>query len=460
MAASMNSLIKSIDFLRFGLWREEERSYGKQVLVRGLRILVLAGRGLVRNKSLVQASSLAYSTFLALIPLLALMFAILKSLGIQRLLSAHILDRLAPGSQDFAAQIFQYIEETKVTSLGVFGVVFLLAALVVVMTNVERAFNMTWSVPQTRSWLRKLSDYLSIFLFFPILMAVAISVTSNFLGNPDIRRLLSGIMPEAFFAATGGLVSLFIMWLAFTFIYLVMPNTRVSFHSAVIGGIAGGTVWQIAQAIFIWFQGAATYYNLIYGALYHLLFLVLWIFWSWLIVLFGTEVAYAHQHLNRLTREYRYPSRPAEPVDEYLALAVLLGISARFMQRRPPMTLEDLGQFLPGSDHLAPQAVQALKDCHLVVQVSAADPLASPAFLPSLPLDQVTVDEVLKQLRECRNLALSHLLAGEPHLAALIEDFLEVQIVAHPSLTLKEAVAALGAKEATLADDSVGSGKN
>lgn len=409
------------EFFSHHLWRDDGWRPGVLPLVKVLRLLILAGWGLGRSHSLIQASSLAYSTILALIPLLALLFAILKGLGIQRLLAAQLLERLAPGSQEFAAQIFQYIEETKVTSLGVFGVVFLLAALVVVMTNVERAFNATWRVPQTRSLRRKLSDYLSIFLFFPILMAVVVSVTSNFLGHPEIRRLLSGILPEAIFAATGGLVSLALLWVAFSFIYLVMPNTRVWFTSALVGGVAGGTIWQAAQAIFIWFQSAATYYNVIYGALYHLLFLVIWIFWSWLIVLFGNEVAYAHQHQDRLSREYRRGPLPPEPVDEYLGLAALVGISQRFARRQPPLSLEELEQLLPRGDNLAGRVAQQLKDCNLVLEAAPAHPGGSPQFLPSQPLDQITVAEILKCLRQARGEVLTQTLEGEPRMAELFQ---------------------------------------
>ncbi|MBM4273463.1 MAG: YihY/virulence factor BrkB family protein [Deltaproteobacteria bacterium] len=410
------------EFFSGALWQDEGWSPAVWPLVKGLRLLILGGWGLGRSHSLIQASSLAYSTILALIPLLALLFAILKGLGIQRLLAAQLLERLAPGSQEFAAQIFQYIEETKVTSLGVFGVVFLLAALVVVMTNVERAFNATWRVPQTRSLRRKLSDYLSIFLFFPILMAVAVSVTSNFLGHPEIRRLLAGILPEAIFAATGGLVSLAILWVAFIFIYLVMPNTPVRFTSALVGGIAGGTVWQAAQAIFIWFQGAATYYNVIYGALYHLLFLVIWIFWSWLIVLFGNEIAYAHQHLDYLSQEFRRGPLPPEPVDEYLGLVALLGISRRFVRRQPPLSLKELEQLLPWGDNLAGRVAQLLKDCNLVLEAAPTHDGGSPQFLPSLPLDQITVAEVLKCLRQARGEVLTRTLEGEPRMAELLQN--------------------------------------
>lgn len=429
------------DFFRHQLWEDEGRSPGVLLIFKGLRLFILAGRGLGRHRSLVQACALAYSTILALIPLLALLFAILKGLGIQRLLSAHLMDRLSPGSQEFAGQIFQYIENTRVASLGVFGVVVLLAALLVVMTNVERAFNETWHVSQARSLRRKISDYLSIFLFFPILMAVVISISSNFLFHPDIRRILSGILPEAFFAATSGLVSLGILWVAFTFIYLVMPNTRVHFGSALIGAVVGGSLWQVAQGIFIWFQAAATYYNAIYGALYHLLFLVIWMFWSWLIVLFGTEVAYAHQHLDRLSREFRRSPQAPEPVDEYLALAALVSIGARFSRRQPPLSLADLTHILPSGNNLAARVVQLLKDCDLVVEVVSPTPKAPPQFLPSLPLDQINLKEVLECLRQARGAALAQALDGEPHLAATLQRLLDTSLPPEwQSLTLQELV--------------------
>lgn len=406
------------EFFQRGLWQDEGWGPAGLYLLRALRVLILAGGSLFQSRSLVRASALAYATVLALIPLLALLFAILKGLGIQRVLAGHLLERLAPGSQEFATQIFQYIENTQVTSLGVFGVVVLLLALVVVMTNVERAFNETWKVSHTRPWRRKLSDYLSIFMIFPILMAGAISISTAFIGHPEIRRLLSGILPAAFYTATSGLVSLGVLWLAFTFIYVVMPNTHVRLWSALLGGILGGSIWQVAQWIFAWFQGAATYYNAIYGALYHLLFLVIWMFWSWLIVLFGTEVAYAHQNLDRLSREWRRSPPPPEPVDEYLALAALAAIGARYSRRQTPLSLEELARIFPSSNNLAARVAGLLQDCRLVVQVAATGLENSPRYVPSLPLDQITVQEVLDCLRRVRGEVLAQALEEEPELAA------------------------------------------
>jgi membrane protein len=413
------------DFFRHRLWQDEGQGAGNLIALKCLRVLVLAGRGLIRNQSLVRSSALAYATILGFIPLFALLFAILQAIGVPRLLATYLLENLAPGSRDFATQILHYIEATKVTSLGVFGVVVLLLDLVIVMTNVEKAFNKTWQVGRTRSWSRKVSDYLSIFLIFPILMAVALTFSTSFWGLRYVVEVLSGIMPAIFFTATRWMVSLGLLWFAFIFIYLVMPNTQVNLWSAVLGGVVGGTVWQLAQWIFTSIQGASTYYNAIYGALYHLLFLFIWLFWCWLILLFGTEIAFAHQNLDRLTRQFRRPSAPPEPVDEYLCLAALVSIGARFFKRQPPLSRDELGQMLPPGNNLVDRVTQALQDSNLVVEVVPNRPGASPQFQPKLPLDQVTVKEMLDGLRRSRGAALDLSLSGEPRLIALLKPLVE-----------------------------------
>jgi len=361
-------------------------------------------------------------------------------------LATYFLENLAPGSQDFVNQILHYIENTKVTSLGVFGVVALLCDLVIIMTNVEKAFNKIWQVSQTRSWSRKVSDYLSIFLLFPILMAVAISLSTSFLSiHLGIHGFLAAVLPRTFFTATHWLASLGVLWLAFIFIYLVMPNTRVRFWSAVMGGVVGGSVWQLAQWLFISIQGRAAYYNAIYGALYNLLFIVIWLFWCWLILLFGTEVAFAHQNLDSLTRGFCQPPLPPEPVDEYLGLAALLSISARFQRRQPPLSLEELAEILPQGNNLAARAVQMLQDCNLVVQVAPGKRARSPQFLPNLPLSQVTVAEVLECLRHGRTAAIHQALETDPGLAAVLDRLLQAgPPVAASSPTLKEVVESWG----------------
>jgi membrane protein len=411
-------------FWRVGLWQEEAGGL-KGAFQKTLRVLVLSIKGLIDNRSLIRASALAYLTGLAIIPIMALLFTILKSLGIQRLLAEPLLEYLAPGSKDFALQILHYIESTQVASLGVFGIVALLADLIILMTNVERAFNDTWQVGRTRPWRRKLSDYLSIFLIFPLLMAVFISITTSILSHPYISPLLAKFLPEALLATSSGIVSLVLFWLAFTFIYLVMPNTRVTLLSALIGGLVGAVLWESAQILLAWIHARASYYNAIYGVVYHLLFFVLWLYWSWLIVLFGNEVAYARQNLKKLSDQYRRPAAVREPVDEYIALAALVAISDRFLRREPPLSLEDIGKTLASGDLLASRVVGTLKDLDLVLEVSSAPVDGSPRYVPAMPLDHMTVGNVLKILRQARVGAVTQVMAGEPGLANLLRRLAE-----------------------------------
>ena len=411
-------------FWREGLW--QKKAEGLMGLgLNSLRILVLSVRGLLANRSLIRASALAYLTALAIIPLLALLFAILKSLGIQRLLAAPLLEHLAPGSKDFALQILYYIENTQVASLGVFGIVALLADLIILMTNVERAFNDTWQVGRTRPWRRKLSDYISIFLIFPLMLAVAVSITTNFLSHPSILPLLGKVLPPALLTPTSGLVSLLLFWMAFTFIYLVMPNTRVNFFSALLGGLVGASLWELAQMLLAWFHNQASYYNAIYGVVYHLLFFTLWMYWSWLIVLFGTEVSYSHQNLKRLTEQRLRPPTGGQPVDEYLALAALVAIAGRFLRRQPPLTLEELGRTLADGELMASRVLQTLKQLNLVLEVLPAPLDGSPGYVPAMPLDQMTVGSVLNQLRQTRLGTLAQAVAGVPELDPLIRRLAE-----------------------------------
>ncbi len=405
------------------IWEVKPKTKTISFLYTALQITLLAYRGVVGKNVLIRTSALAYSTILALIPLLALLFALFKGFGLQRFLASHLLPELAGGSQDFARQILDYVESTQVASLGIFGVVWLLVALVIVMTNVEKAFNETWGVTRTRPWWRKLSDYLSIFLIFPVLMAVIISITSTVHSHPLIQQFLRNSLPEGFYSLYMGLISFWVVWVAFIFIYVVMPNTRIRLVSAVIGGVVGGTVWQLAQWLFLWFQTSVPYYNVIFGALYQILFLVIWMFWSWLIVLFGAEVAYVHQNLPCLRQECSRPPEEAAPELEYLGLAALLSIADRFARGQEPLSLPELAAMFHHRDHLAADVARLLQDCGFIAVVQPAGGHPVLRYLPRLALDGVQVSDVLDSLRARRHDAFARSLNHQvPLLAALQQE--------------------------------------
>ena len=427
------------------IWEEEPANRLLAWVYTGFQVLLVACRDLVSKGALVRTSALAYASVLAVIPMLALLFAIFKGVGLQRLLAAHLLPQLAGGSQEFARQILSYVETTNVASLGVFGVVWLLVALMILMANVEQAFNHIWKISRARPWWRKFSDYLSIFLLFPILMAIAISLTTTFQTHPEVQKFINTFLPDILQSAYRLLISFGMVWLGMSFIYLVMPNTRVSFLSAMVGGLVGSSIWQGAQALFRWFQGSAPYYNAIYGALYQILFLIIWMFWSWLIVLYGAEVAYVHQNLGGLRRRFLPPAGAGDRplADEYLALAALVNIGARFQAGGPPLSLAELANLFNGQEWVAVQCTAALQDCGFIHRVANFPPAAGPGFLPSRPLEQIRLQEVLACLRRHRQQKLAVALDGENQLSRLVLDLAEQSPEAWQELSLGQAVAHL-----------------
>ncbi len=407
-----------------------------------LQVLVLASKDLLSKGALVRTSALAYASVLAVIPMLALLFAIFKGVGLQRLLAAHLLPQLAGGSQEFARQILSYVETTNVASLGVFGVVWLLVALLILMANVEQAFNHIWQISRARPWWRKLSDYLSIFLLFPILMAVAISLTTTFQTHPEVQKYFNKFLPEVLVSAHRLFISFGMVWLGMSFIYLVMPNTKVRFLSAFFGGLVGSSIWQGAQMLFRWFQGSAPYYNAIYGALYQILFLIIWMFWSWLIVLYGAEVAYVHQHLPKLRQRHGpQPFLEQEPLaDEFLALIALLCVGARFQAGEPPLALSELAEVFHGQEGLAAQSVAALEQCGLIIPVANLSSDSSRRYLPKRPLEQMQVSQVLTCLRQHKRQKLTGCVNPDHSLARVVLQLCAQAPQTWQDLTLRQIV--------------------
>lgn len=405
-----------------------------------IQILVLAWRELWRGGALLRASSLAYTAIMALIPLLALLFAIFKGLGLQRLLATHLVPQLTAGSQEFARQILDYIEGTRVASLGIFGVVWLLVALMILMSNVEEAFNHIWHLPRARLWWRKLADYLSIFLLFPILMAIVATLTSAFQKQPAIQAAIRNFLPPYFFTLYNLLFSFGLVWLGFTFIYLVIPYTRVRLVSALTGGVVAALLWQGAQWIFQLFQTSAPYYNAVYGALYQLLFLVIWIFWSWLIILYGGEVAYVHQHLEQLRQEQLTPSASVPVIGfEFLALGALLYLWQRFQAGHGAVPERELAALFHQQPQITREICQALVSSGFVLPVQTANRL--PHYLPSRPLAQLRVREILEKLQRYRWNQAARFLQPSAEITALVAPIALTPTPALPDWTLAEVLA-------------------
>ncbi|MGB9080265.1 MAG: YihY/virulence factor BrkB family protein, partial [Desulfuromonadaceae bacterium] len=242
-----------------------------------------------------RAAALTYTTVLSLVPLLAIAFSVLKGLGAQNALEP-LLQQIAGDSEETISRIIAYVNNTNVKSLGAIGLVLLILTVISLMGSIEEAFNAVWGVRETRSVQRRFSDYLSVVVVGPILLLAATSMTSSL----QSQWILLWLIQNTYLGDAILLLFRFLpylsVWIAMVFLYIFIPNTRIRFASAVTGGVIAGTAWELAQWGYFHFQVGVANYNAIYGTLSAVPIFLVWIYTSWLIVLFGLEIVFAHQH--------------------------------------------------------------------------------------------------------------------------------------------------------------------
>ena len=398
-----------IGFFTHTLWEMEPDSFGpvKGRLVRYLQIGALVVKDFLDDQCLIRASALAFSTLLSIVPFFALAFAVLKGFGVQNTLEPFILDQVAAGSHEIVDNIVTYINNTKVGSLGAIGLGALIVTVVALLGNIEEAFNVIWGVRETRSLYRKFSDYLSVLVSGPILLLAAVSATTTIENQAFVQWLMGSTYLGDVLVLLFHLVPYVSIWLALVFLYMFIPNTRVRFRSALVGGVIAGTLWQAAQWGYIHFQVGVAKYNAIYGTLAALPVFMIWLYTSWIIVLLGGEVVYAHQHLRTFRREVRVPSM-SSAARERLTLALVCEISLAFHNDRPAWGVTGLAEHLDVPERSVRELLECLSDGGILAAGCGDDA----RYLPARELEHIRVRDVLAALRN-QGVALPHQLGGE-----------------------------------------------
>jgi membrane protein len=239
------------------------------------------------------ASALSFSSMLSIVPFLAIVFSVLKALDVHTTMAPLLLSNLAAGSQETAVRILRYINNTRVGSLGVIGLVTLFMSIMATLDNVEDAFNQVCGIGRGKAVHHKLRDYLIVIFIIPLLIGLSVTITTSLQHQGFVQWLLR----------ISGIGNLFLLRLipslsiciALVSLYLFIPNVRIRFRHALSGGLIAGASWQAAQWAFIHFQLGVSRHNAIYGTLALLPVFMMWIYSSWIIVLAGMEIVW-HLH--------------------------------------------------------------------------------------------------------------------------------------------------------------------
>jgi membrane protein len=366
----------------------------RRILLKVVQFAVLILRNFWLDNCLLRGSALAFTSILSLVPLLALAFALLKGFGVQNQVEPLVLEQLSGGSQEVVEGIIRYINNTNMRTMGVFGLITLLVTAITLLDNIEDAFNTIWGVKATRSFRRKFSDYLSVLISGPILIFTAVSVTTFLESQAAFKWLVRTSYLGDIVLSLLQLLPYLVVWIALSFLYLFIPNAAVRFRSALVGAVVAGTCWQIAQWWYIHLQVGVARYNAIYGTLAVLPIFMVWIYVSWLIVLLGVEIVYAHQNIRSLRREMRVGTL-SHRAREILSLAILVDIVTAFVKGTAGWTAVRLEDDLDISERVLLELVDQLVDAGLLVATVGPPTVYRPARDP----DMISVGEVLAVLR-------------------------------------------------------------
>ena len=339
-------------FIKTDIWRIRVKNLPrkKSFFIRQLRILLLTVRGYVGDKCTLRASSLTFYSLLSIVPIVAMAFGIAKGFGFQKLLEKQLLEKF-PGQEEVMMQIVSFaqslLENTKGGMIAGIGVAVLLWSVIKLLGNIERSFNDIWEIKKSRNIGRKFSDYLSIILISPVLVilssSVTVFITTQVTQITEKVALLGIISPLILFIIK--LLPYCLVWILFTFIYILMPNTKVNFSSGFIAGVIAGTIFQVAQWAYINFQVGVAKYNAIYGSFAALPLFLIWLQLSWLIVLFGAEISFACQYVD--TYEFEPDCRHISPIyKKILSLQIAHLIVMTFSKGEKPLTASKISHAL------------------------------------------------------------------------------------------------------------------
>lgn len=301
---NLRSLIsKVVAFLFVDIWRFRlTQLKGKRTFfIRNLRILLLAIRGFDENKCQLRATALTFFSLLSIVPLAAMAFVTARAMGIEDVLQRQLLAEFA-GYENIIQKIIGFaralLESTHGGPLTFVGALMLCLSVLAAIGHLQTAFNEIWDDLDRRSLSQKLLDYAVLMLIAPFVVIVSSSatifLTTQFNLIVDKFSLIGWVSPLFFLGLK--LMPYLLVWMLFAFIYLFIPRTTVSLRSGIWAGIVAGTIYQLVHWAFIIFQVEISRYNAIYGSFAALPLLLIWLQISWLTVLFGAELAFAHQH--------------------------------------------------------------------------------------------------------------------------------------------------------------------
>ena len=395
------------------VWDDDLRDLAglQKLLVFVLRILHMLLRELMGGQLNLRAMSLVYTTLLSIVPLLAVSFSVLKGFGVHNkieVLLYNVLTPLGPSGVEITDKIVSFVENVRVGVLGSIGFALLIYTVIALLQKIEAAFNFVWQIDSLRALSQRFSNYLSVILIGPVLIFSAVGFTATVL-NMDVAQRLAAIEPFGTLMLFGSkLVPYVLVCLAFTLIYIFIPNTRVQFKAALIGGVIAGVIWKITGWGFAAFIASSSKYAAIYSSFAIMILLLIWMYLSWLILLVGSQIAYFVQHPRYMTL-HRDPVILSNRIREQLALQLMYLVGYNHFHDKPAWSLDQLIEYLDLPGEPLHRVMRVLVDDGYLIEVVRDDALV---YLPLHDIETIRLVDVITNVRTAQEnqvVSLQHL---------------------------------------------------
>ena len=362
-----------------------------------LKRLVITWECITKNHIMSYASALTYSCMLAVVPVMAIIFAIARGFGFDTVIETKLRSSLA-GNPDIADTILYFVESyLQHTKGGVFigiGLIFLLYTLLSLTSNIEQVFNTIWYVKRSRTIYRQIIDYFSVFLLLPFVIIIT-SGLNIFLQTfrtllPD-TQILSKTM--TFILHVSPIV---FAVLIFMLLFKMMPNTRVKWRHTIVPSILTGTIFMAVEWVYVHYQIKLSAYNAIYGSFAAIPLFMLWMQISWCICLLGAQLCYANQSLHTYAFE-RISDELSRRYRDTLILLLMSRICKHFASGLKPFTAHRLAVDTHLPDSLVGILLGELTRVQLLVEAHN-EPGDEPHYLPAIDIHRITVGMVTRRI--------------------------------------------------------------
>ena len=429
--------------------RDEEKLSAAEAFV---HFWVLTVRSFVRNRVPVRAAALAYSSLLALVPMLALVLTI--GLGFLRgeqgdkyleFMIHHVVGAVVPAAEgtesaqhETVKKLKDFVDGQKTSAVSAGAGLMLVYIAIMMLARIEATFNDIWGVERGRSWFARVTQYWAALTLGPVLLILVIGLTSSREFQAVNERLATmPLVVSTLAEIVFQFLPFALLSLGFAAFYALLPATKVNWKAALVGGIVGGSLWQLNNLLSVLYVSRVVSNSKVYGSLGLVPVVMIGLYFSWIILLFGAQVAYSFQN-----RRAYFQERQVESLDqrsrEFIGLRIMAEVGRRFTVGEKPATGAVLAERLGVPTRMAGKILQSLVQARLLAESQPGEA----AFLPARPLERISCHDILRALRTSQNgTVTTRDDAMRERVRGHFERFAEIEQTAAASVTLAALVA-------------------